>query len=201
MAKITGIDDVKTEEIILNTAYVLLTQKGYSGVSTREIAKEAGVALSQLNYYFKSKEKLFLSIIDLAIKKIIGELKEVFSTEKTRRENFAGMIDYFKDKIAHDPELFKLILDFMTQAMWNKEIKVYIYGMMREINFLVQMYIIKSEPDQKTFKGVPVMYVSEIVIYGVLGLSLHFILGKENVNKLDTDYLTGFLFETKESLL
>ncbi len=193
--------DLNTEEIILNTAYNLLTEKGYSGVSTREIASAAGVALSQLNYYFKSKEKLFLRIIDLAVKQLIDDLKQVFSTDKTRRENFAGMIDYFKYKISHDPELFKLIFDFMTQAMWNKEIRVYIYGMMREVNYLVQTFIIKSTPDQKSFNGIPVIYASEIVIYGVLGLSLHFILGHENVNKLDTEYLTEFLFNSKETLL
>ena len=202
MAKKKNSDfDVNTQEIILNAAYILLSERGYSSVSTREIAATAGVALSQLNYYYKTKENLFLSVINEVIKKIVEELKEVFSTEKSRRENFAAMIDYFKGKIAHDPEIFKLLIDFMAQSMWNKEIKIYIYGMMREINFLVQTYIIKTSPNQKNYKGVPVIYVAEIVIYGVLGLSLHFILGKGDVSKLSTDYLTGILFDPSEELL
>jgi AcrR family transcriptional regulator len=34
----------------------MLRQKGYSGVSTRDVAAEAGVPLSQIHYHFGSKQ-------------------------------------------------------------------------------------------------------------------------------------------------
>lgn len=145
-------EDVNTEEIIFNTAYNLLAQKGYANVSTREIALEAGVALSQLNYYFKSKENLFLKIIALAVDKIVSELKEVFAKGTSRRENFVLMIEYFKQKIRNDPDLMKLLLDFTVQAMWVKRIRICVYGLFRELNLLVQKYIIKDDIKQKMFK-------------------------------------------------
>src|ERR1039457_3129947 len=51
--------DVSTEQKIKSAAKKLFTQKGYYAVKTREIAAEAGINLSLLNYYFRSKEKLF----------------------------------------------------------------------------------------------------------------------------------------------
>src|SRR5271165_3203609 len=47
------------EQKIKAAAQKLFTQKGYAAVRTREIAAEAGINLALLNYYFRSKEKLF----------------------------------------------------------------------------------------------------------------------------------------------
>ena len=71
--------DGTAEENILATAYTLLAKKGYADVSTREIASEAGVALSQLNYYFKTKDKLYRAVIDMAVRRLLDELKGIFS--------------------------------------------------------------------------------------------------------------------------
>lgn len=51
--------ETSTEEKIKAAAKKLFTQRGYSEVKTRDIVKEAGINLSLLNYYFRSKEKLF----------------------------------------------------------------------------------------------------------------------------------------------
>ena len=39
-------------------------QKGYSATRTRDIADKAGINLALLNYYFRSKEKLFQFIME-----------------------------------------------------------------------------------------------------------------------------------------
>lgn len=187
--------DAGAEKIILDAAFELLAERGYANVSTREIASAAGVALSQLNYYYKTKENLYRAVIDDAVRRIIDELKGVFSEGHTRRENFSRMIDFCKDKISEEPALMKLLLDFTVQAMWNKGIKIYIYGLFRELNVLVQKYVIKDNNEQKTFKGVPVDYVAEIAIYGVFGMTLHVILGKRDVRELKTEELTRMLFD------
>ena len=51
--------DPSTEEKIKNAARIIFHQKGYAGTKTRDIAEEAGINLALLNYYFRSKEKLF----------------------------------------------------------------------------------------------------------------------------------------------
>ncbi|GAL83191.1 transcriptional regulator, TetR family [Sporocytophaga myxococcoides] len=51
--------DFSAEERLKEAAIKVFTQKGYAATRTRDIAKEAGLNLALLNYYFRSKEKLF----------------------------------------------------------------------------------------------------------------------------------------------
>lgn len=58
---------IDTKQKIINAAINLFAQKDFSSVSTREIAKKAGVNLSLIAYYFKTKEGLYISIINTLI--------------------------------------------------------------------------------------------------------------------------------------
>ena len=51
--------NLSTEEKFKEAARVVFTRKGYAATKTRDIAEEAGLNLALLNYYFRSKEKLF----------------------------------------------------------------------------------------------------------------------------------------------
>jgi len=49
---------------ILDAAERLFAAKGFDGVSTAKIAKEAGVSQSQIHYHFETKEKLWKAIFE-----------------------------------------------------------------------------------------------------------------------------------------
>jgi AcrR family transcriptional regulator len=55
---------VETRSVILETALELLTQRGYEATTMRAIAEEAGVALGNTYYYFRSKEHLIQAFYD-----------------------------------------------------------------------------------------------------------------------------------------
>lgn len=66
-------------ERLLETAIGMFAQKGYAGTSVREIAEQAGVSKPVLYYYFKSKEGLFLAILEMAEnlqKQLLSEVLE-----------------------------------------------------------------------------------------------------------------------------
>ena len=48
-----------TEEKIKEAAKRVFLGKGFSGCTSREIAKEAGMNVALVNYYFRSKNQLF----------------------------------------------------------------------------------------------------------------------------------------------
>ncbi|MDO8952358.1 MAG: TetR/AcrR family transcriptional regulator [Draconibacterium sp.] len=56
-SKLAG--DPSTEEKIKKAAQIVFHKKGFAAARTRDIAQEAGINLALLNYYFRSKEKLF----------------------------------------------------------------------------------------------------------------------------------------------
>ena len=70
-------------ERLLETAIGMFSQKGYAGTSVREIVEQAGVSKPVLYYYFKSKEKLFLAILEMAENLQMQLLSEVLESEGT----------------------------------------------------------------------------------------------------------------------
>lgn len=60
--------DIRREQI-LESALVLLSQKGYSKFTTRNIAKQAGVHFATLQYYFKNKNDLVIELFEFKLAK------------------------------------------------------------------------------------------------------------------------------------
>jgi AcrR family transcriptional regulator len=54
---------LSTREQILASAEILFSEKGFRGVSVREITQHAGVNLAAIHYHFGSKEELFVEMV------------------------------------------------------------------------------------------------------------------------------------------
>jgi AcrR family transcriptional regulator len=81
MKNTNTIDDAQlnSRERLVETAIDIFAEKGYAGTSVREIVDRAGVSKPVLYYYFKSKEGLFLAILDMAEnlqKQLLAEVLE-----------------------------------------------------------------------------------------------------------------------------
>jgi AcrR family transcriptional regulator len=75
-----------TKKRILAAAENLFGEKGYNGVSVREITQDAECNLAAVNYYFGNKKKLYFDVFRYLIIPQITEVKSQF--EKTlSREN------------------------------------------------------------------------------------------------------------------
>jgi len=72
-----------TEEKIKQAARKVFTQKGYAGTRTRDIAEESGFNLALINYYFRSKEKLFDIIMTEEISGFAKKVLEIVNTATT----------------------------------------------------------------------------------------------------------------------
>ena len=76
-------EELSTEDKILLAASKVFTEKGFSGARTRDIAEEAGINLALLNYYFRTKEKLFEQVMKVKIILLFGQIIPIVSNEKT----------------------------------------------------------------------------------------------------------------------
>ncbi len=52
----------QTRDRLLDAAERLFAQKGYNGVSVREITKAANASLAAVNYHFRSKKELYMEV-------------------------------------------------------------------------------------------------------------------------------------------
>ena len=79
-------NELSTEDKILLAASKVFTEKGFSGTRTRDIAEEAGINLALLNYYFRTKEKLFEQVMKVKIVLLFGQIIPIVTNEKTTLE-------------------------------------------------------------------------------------------------------------------
>ena len=75
--------DASTEEKIKIAARAVFQKKGYAATRTRDIAEEAGINLALLNYYFRSKEKLFGIVMTETLANLAQGMTSVFNDENT----------------------------------------------------------------------------------------------------------------------
>jgi len=107
MAKVVKAEiDLSTEEKIKEAASKVFTKKGYGNARTRDIAEEAGINLALLNYYFRSKEKLFEIVMGERIQKLFGILTPVLNdTETTLEEKFERITENYINMLIEHPDL------------------------------------------------------------------------------------------------
>jgi AcrR family transcriptional regulator len=75
--------DFTTEEKIKEAARKIFHQKGYAATKTRDIAQEAGINLALLNYYFRSKEKLFDMVMTESFGQLFRFIRTILNDECT----------------------------------------------------------------------------------------------------------------------
>lgn len=104
-------EELSTEDKILLAASKVFTEKGFSGTRTRDIAEEAGINLALLNYYFRTKEKLFEQVMKVKIVLLFGQIIPIVTNEKTTLEEKIDLasVKYF-DLLSKNPNLPIFIL-------------------------------------------------------------------------------------------
>lgn len=95
-----------TEKKIKEAAEKLFTRNGYAAVRTRDIAAEAGINLALLNYYFRSKEKLFEIIMLENMQKFVKGIAVVVNNESTTVEQkLEDLVSLYIDMLTKQPDL------------------------------------------------------------------------------------------------
>jgi len=106
--------EISTEDKIKEAARKLFTQKGFDAVRTRDIAEEAGINLALLNYYFRSKQKLFDIIMLENFRKFLQLISGKLLAEGfTRDEKIEKLVELYIDMLIENPDLPLFILNEM----------------------------------------------------------------------------------------
>lgn len=106
-------------EKILAIAEKLFGERGFQGVSVRDITREAQVNVSAVNYYFGSKKDLYLAVF-----------KELWIKRAKKQQ------EYLKAKLESQPNLdfqklvYEVILSFLTGPIC-KDIKKYHHALIQ----------------------------------------------------------------------
>lgn len=165
--------DISTEEKIKNAARKVFHEKGYGQARTRDIAEEAGINLALLNYYFRSKEKLFDIIMKESLQEMFGLIVNIVNAEDINLSDKIDMIvTRYIDSLSKNPNLPLFVLSEI-QANPHKIIeKMGLKGKSIAHNFLFKQ--IQEQIDRKGIKGVTPLQI----FINIVSMSIFPIVGK-----------------------
>lgn len=164
--------DASTEEKIKAAARAVFHRKGFAAARTRDIAEEAGINLALLNYYFRSKERLFVLVMIETLTEFFSSVSVIINNPETtfekKIEQFAaGYIDlifrepdiplFIMSEIRNNPEQLlqkvdirntvfnSVFLQQFTEAVQQGKIKDqnFLHFMMNFIGLIVFPFIAK----------------------------------------------------------
>ena len=104
MAKESG-----TEQKIKEAARRVFMAKGFSGCTSREIARAAGINVALLNYYFCSKGQLFKLVCHAVMEDFMESMVHVFTMDLTLEQKVRIFIEREYDFLSKHPELSQFI--------------------------------------------------------------------------------------------
>lgn len=100
------ITDTSTEQKIKEAAKTIFHQKGYAATRTRDIAEKANINLALLNYYFRSKKKLFEIIMIETVSDFFQSMIPVLNDENSSLDQKVKLItSNYIDFITEEPNL------------------------------------------------------------------------------------------------
>jgi AcrR family transcriptional regulator len=112
--------DTSTEAKIKDAAKKLFTLKGFEAVKTRDIAAEAGINLALLNYYFRSKQKLFDVVMMENMQQFIKGVAAILLDENaTIDQKLETLVAHYIDMLCATPDLALFIFNHIRAAAKN----------------------------------------------------------------------------------
>lgn len=115
MAKL---ENVNTEQLILQAAEDEFLENGYSRAKTTAIAKKAGVTHAMLHYYFRTKENLFQVVFLEKVKMAASSFEVVFEGEHSLEATIRAFVERHFEFISRDPRLINFVYN---EVIRNKE--------------------------------------------------------------------------------
>ncbi|MFI5157637.1 MAG: TetR/AcrR family transcriptional regulator [Sphingobacteriales bacterium] len=108
-------DKIDKKDHILDVAEKVFSDQGYDGASTRSISGEAGVNMAMLNYYFGSKEGLFLAVFDRKINSFKNLLKDLGNDEQLSAwDKVETYIDLYTQRVVSNNCFQKMLYQEMS---------------------------------------------------------------------------------------
>ncbi len=100
------VQEKKTEEKIKEAARAVFHRKGYAAARSRDIAEEAGINLALLNYYFRSKERLFSIVMMETFQSFFASVIQTINDPRTSlEEKTEKLVERYIDMLLEEPEV------------------------------------------------------------------------------------------------
>lgn len=129
MPKVVDREQYRKE--LLNGCVELFAQKGYGTITMRQIAESLGVSTGTLYHYFKSKEDLFMQLVQELCEQDISRFFAQAPEAETLEARLQVIMDFVLQNLQYYQQQMLLWVDFYQQARIGSD---------EEVQFLRQVW-------------------------------------------------------------
>jgi len=168
----------ETSTSLLEAARKVLRQKGYAGLSTRDVAAAAGVPLSQIHYHFGSKQGLVLRLFEYLNEQLLDRQNALFGDKSLAiSEQWDKACDYLDEDIASG---YVRVLQELIAAGWSdaEVAKVVRAGIKGWVDLIVEVAR-RAEMELGGLGPFSAEEVGALVANAFIGAESHYLLGME----------------------
>jgi AcrR family transcriptional regulator len=112
-------EKINAEDKILYAAYNIFLLFGYHGTTLQKIATKAGVNKSAVHYYFRSKERLYLKVVE----KILDQIFASGQNTRAFRGGSEKSVWFLVTELYNNVSLFEQTLKELFPNDWDKTLK------------------------------------------------------------------------------
>lgn len=140
---------------ILDACFEVFVKKGYANTTTVMLSEAAGISKALLFHHFKSKKKIYISVLDRCFEKMAEEIEE---------ESLSDFIDFFQAKeqsglkkieyLRQNPDLSKILYEayVSTPDELRDEIHAFIIHLNQKYGSVEQL---KNKMMKELFDEIP----------------------------------------------
>ena len=169
---------LNTEENIRIAAHKIFHQKGFDGTSVQDIATEAGTTKSMVNYYFRTKEKLFEGIFHNELKNLFSSIGGFLSADMPLKQKIEKIVELDIERLSKMPDLPIFIL---TELHHNPEI---VFHTMESLPVAIVLNTLDIQINEEVAKGTIRFIEPRNLILNIQALTIFPFLGKSLLMKV-----------------
>jgi TetR/AcrR family transcriptional regulator len=184
------------EDKIILSATRLFVLKGKAGTSMQDIAEEAGINRTLLNYYFRSKDNLFEQVFSNVFNRFLPVIVTTLNADIPVNKKLENFIDHYYTVLIENPVIPLFILQELTSNPQRLIQSLKTGGV--NINL-----VLKSLEDAMEKGFIRQMNPKEIMVNLMSLIIFPFAARKiieEMIFSADKESYTAFLLQRKESL-
>lgn len=188
----SGMDKYTDKQIqILKTAEDLFALRGFDGTSVRDIADEAGVNVSMISYYFRSKEKLMEALFEQRMGHIIMRVESLLKDNTmSPQQKVSILIEDHIERVMERKKFYRIL--FCEQILNKNPMIIDIVNNYKRRNVAVITELLKEGQKKEIFKkkvDVVMMLNTMVGTVGQMMVSLDYYKDVNNLQEMsDEDF-------------
>jgi len=170
-------------EEILEAADRLFGEVGFDAATTREIAENSGVNKALIHYHFKSKEALFVNVLDRYYERLAKTIRKSLSKPGAPRQRLGRMIDAYVDFLAANRSFSRIVQRESSGGKHVARVQEHLSPMFKMGVDLVEEAYPKTRSGELASHHLLVSFYGLIVSYFTYSGVIESLIGKDPLSK------------------